>query len=180
MPPGTKRSAGLLMYRISRARLEVLLVHPGGPFFATKDAGIWSIPKGEIGDTEDALEAATREFREETGVEPRGPFLPLGTVRQRGGKTVAAWAFEGDCDPRAMRSNTFTLEWPPQSGKRREFPEVDRAAFLAVPDAIAKINQAQVSLLWELEDLVRKSHPELVGAAPRTPPPGDGEPSLFD
>src|SRR5215218_9631405 len=120
-------SAGLLMYRRRPDGVEVFLVHPGGPFWAKKDAGAWSIPKGEFDSaSENPLDAAWREFEEETGVVPTGEFLELGSVRQRSGKIVSAWAFEGDCDASAIRSNTFTIDWPPRSGKQQSFPEVDR------------------------------------------------------
>ena len=146
-----KISAGLLMYRIRNEQIEVLLVHPGGPFWAKKDASAWSIPKGEIGPDEDALAAALREFKEELGLEPRGEFEPLGAVRQKAGKTVEAWAVEGDCDPAILHSNAFRLEWPPRSGKLQEFPEVDRAAFFGLREAKEKINPGQAELLSELE-----------------------------
>ena len=120
-----KLSAGLLMFRRRENAVEVFLVHPGGPYWSKKDAGAWTIPKGEYEEPEDPLEAAKREFEEETGIAPRGDFLPLGQIRQAGGKLVTAWAFEADCDASAIRSNTFSLEWPPRSGKMREFPEVD-------------------------------------------------------
>src|SRR5436190_21607642 len=110
-------SAGLLMYRLRDGKLEVFLVHPGGPFFAKKDAGVWTIPKGAANEGEDLLECAKREFREETGFDPGlGPFVPLGTVKQKGGKTVHAWAAQGDCDPAKLRSNTVEVQWPPKSG----------------------------------------------------------------
>jgi len=118
-----KQSAGLLLYRRPAGRLQVLLVHPGGPFWRKKDLGAWSIPKGEFAAGEDALAAATREFHEETGLEVAGPFTPLAPVKQPGGKIVHAWAVEGDFDPRALRSNTFSLEWPPRSGRQQEFPK---------------------------------------------------------
>ena len=153
--PMAARSAGLLMFRRRGGELEVLLAHPGGPFFARKDAGVWTIPKGEIGD-EDALAAAQREFTEETGLTAAGPFLSLGEIRQKSGKRVAAWAFEGDCDPAAIRSNTFTIEWPPRSGQMREFPEVDRAAWLSLATAQEKINPAQTALLDALVAAVRE------------------------
>ena len=124
----TKRSAGLLLYRRSERGTEVFLVHPGGPFWAKKDLGAWSIPKGEYAEDEAALAAARREFQEETGFAIEGDFLDLGTVRQTGGKLVTAWALEGDCDPSAVHSNTFEMEWPPRSGKKQTFPEIDRAA----------------------------------------------------
>jgi len=148
---GRKQSAGLLMYR-RRGELEVLLVHPGGPFWARRDDGAWTIPKGEIDtiDKEEALATARREFQEETGMAPEGPFVALSPVRQKGGKVVHAWAFAGDCDPATLTSNTFTMEWPPRSGKFAEFPEVDRAAFFGLAEARVKLNPAQVAWLDEL------------------------------
>lgn len=144
-----KRSAGLLMYRRSGGHVEVLLVHPGGPFWMKKDTGAWSIPKGEYDDGEDAFAAATREFQEETGLVAQGPFLPLAPVMQSG-KIVQAWAFEGDCQPESLRSSTFSLEWPPRSGRRQEFPEVDRAEWFGLEEARRKIIPGQVALLDEL------------------------------
>ena len=138
------------MYRRERAQLEVLLVHPGGPFFAKRDDGAWSIPKGEPAHGEDLLAAAQREFREETGWEPAPPFVALGAVRQTGGKTVHAWAFAGDHDAASLRSNTFSLEWPPHSGRHREFPEIDRAAWLALDAARRKLIAAQHPFLERL------------------------------
>ncbi|NOX53874.1 MAG: NUDIX domain-containing protein [Planctomycetes bacterium] len=151
-----KISAGLVMYRIHRGRPEFLLVHPGGPFFKNKDEGAWSIPKGEVDPGEDLLAAAQREFREELGLEPQGPFLPLEPIRQKSGKRVYAWAFEGDCDPSRIRSNTFTMEWPPKSGRRVEFPEIDRAAFFDLDIACKKILPAQRPLLEQLFRLLSK------------------------
>ena len=145
-----KRSAGLLMYRRSRGTLEVLLVHPGGPFWEKKDLGSWSIPKGEYEAGEEALAAATREFQEETGLVAEGPYTPLTPIRQQGGKLVQAWAFEGDCDAESLKSTTFSLEWPPNSGRRREFSEVDRAGWFSIGEAKRKILPAQASLLDEL------------------------------
>ncbi len=145
-----KRSAGLLMYRRSRGTLEVLLVHPGGPFWEKKDLGSWSIPKGEYEAGEEALAAATREFQEETGLVAEGPYTPLTPIRQQGGKLVQAWAFEGDCDAESLKSTTFSLEWPPGSGRRREFPEVDRAGWFGIEEAKRKILPAQADLLDEL------------------------------
>lgn len=139
------------MYRVRGGGVEALLVHPGGPFWKKKDAGAWTLPKGEFEPAEDALETARREFAEETGFQPQGEFLPLGEVMQKGGKIVRAWAFEGDCDPAALRSNTFSLEWPQRSGKRQEFPEIDRAVFFSLEEAKKKINPAQVPLLDALE-----------------------------
>jgi predicted NUDIX family NTP pyrophosphohydrolase len=146
----SKISAGILLYRIRDDNVEVLLVHPGGPFFRNKDAGSWSIPKGETDDDEDLLAVARRELEEETGLKPAGPFVPLKPIKQKGGKIVHAWACAGDCDPSQLKSNTFTLEWPPRSGKLQEFPEVDRAEFFDLATAKEKINSAQVALLEEL------------------------------
>ncbi|MBI1788941.1 MAG: NUDIX domain-containing protein [Acidobacteria bacterium] len=145
-----KQSAGLLLYRRREGRLEVFLVHPGGPLFARKDAGFWSIPKGEYEDSEDPLQAALREFREETGFPVEGELHPLTPVVQKSGKRVAAWAVQGDCDPAQMRSNTFSMEWPPRSGRQREFPEVDRGEWFRLPAAREKINAAQAAWLEEL------------------------------
>lgn len=146
-----KQSAGLLMFRRRGGALEVLLVHPGGPLWARRDAGAWTIPKGEIAAGEEPFAAACREFVEETGLACPGPFMALTPIRQRAGKLVHAWAFAGDCDPRDVRSNLFAMEWPPRSGQLVEFPEVDRAEFFAIAAARAKINPAQVALLAELE-----------------------------
>jgi len=145
-----RRSAGLLMYRRSGGTLEVLLVHPGGPFWMKKDAGAWSIPKGEYETGEEALAAAAREFQEETGLVARGPYTPLTPIRQQGGKVVEAWAFEGDCDAESLKSTTFSLEWPRGSGRRQEFPEVDRAGWFGLDEARRKILPAQAALLDEL------------------------------
>jgi predicted NUDIX family NTP pyrophosphohydrolase len=146
-----KVSGGLLLYRIRNERLEVLLVHPGGPFWAKKDLGSWTIPKGEIVPGEDPLAAASREFEEELGFAPQGNLFLLGMVSQKGGKSVHAWAFEGNCNPAALKSNTFMIEWPPRSGRMQEFPEVDRAEFFGMEEAKKKINPAQVKLLLALE-----------------------------
>jgi predicted NUDIX family NTP pyrophosphohydrolase len=142
------------MYRVREQHLEVLLAHPGGPYYAKKDAGAWSIPKGEIEGGEDPLAAAQREFAEETGLEPRGPFLPLGAVKYRNHKIVRAWAFAGDCDPATIVSNTFALEWPRRSGRTIEVPEIDRAAWFDVPSARRAILTVQARFLYELEGLV--------------------------
>jgi predicted NUDIX family NTP pyrophosphohydrolase len=146
----SRTSAGLLMYRRRAGALEVFLVHPGGPFWARKDAGAWSIPKGEIDPTEEPLAAARREFTEETGLAAQGAFRPLAPVTQAGGKIVQAWAVEGDLDPSALQSNTFSIEWPPRSGRQKTFPEVDRAAWFSLDVAREKINPAQAALLDEL------------------------------
>ena len=143
-----------MMYRIQDSKLQMLLAHHGGPYFKNKDDGVWSIPKGEIEAGEDLLEAAQREFQEETGVTPTGPFIALTPVRQKGGKIVHAWAFKGDCDPGAIVSNTFTMEWPPKSGRQMEFPEIDRANFFDVAGARRKIKAGQEALIDELEKIV--------------------------
>jgi predicted NUDIX family NTP pyrophosphohydrolase len=149
-----KRSAGILLHRRgSNGEREVLLVHPGGPFWAKKDAGVWSIPKGEYDDSEDARAAALREFAEEIGAPPPdGDLVALGEIRQRSGKTVVAWALEGDADADAVRSNTFTMEWPPRSGSMREFPEIDRAGWFGLDEAREKILPAQAPLLDRLDE----------------------------
>lgn len=146
-----KKSAGIVVYRRASGTLEVLLVHPGGPFWAKKDAGAWSIPKGEIDEGEDPLQAAKRELEEETGLKPEGEFFALGPIRQRGGKIVLAWAVEGDCDAAAIRSNVFSMEWPPRSGRFADFPEVDRASWFSIPEARAKLLPAQIPIVEELE-----------------------------
>jgi predicted NUDIX family NTP pyrophosphohydrolase len=149
-----KQSAGILLFRGSRAELEVFLVHPGGPFWAKKDAGAWSIPKGEYSDGEDALAAAKREFEEETGVAINGDFISLGEVKQAGGKVVKAWALNRDIDPATLRSNTFAVEWPPHSGRMREFPEVDLWAWFSLDVAGVKIIGAQREFLARLSALL--------------------------
>jgi predicted NUDIX family NTP pyrophosphohydrolase len=138
------------LYRRKNERLEVLLVHPGGPLWSTKDLGSWSVPKGEFQQGEDPLEAARREFLEETGVAVNGDFIPLIPVKQRSGKTVLAWAVEGNMDPSRLRSNSFSMEWPPRSGRTQEFPEVDRAEWFGLEAAQEKINAAQRPFLTEL------------------------------
>jgi predicted NUDIX family NTP pyrophosphohydrolase len=146
-----KKSAGLLLYRWRGQELQVLLAHMGGPFWKNKDEGAWTLPKGEY-EGEEPLEAAQREFQEETGFAlPPGPYLPLAPIKQSGGKTVLAFAAEGDCDPARLESNTFEMEWPPKSGRRQSFPEVDRAAWLPLEAAKRKILKSQRPLLEELE-----------------------------
>jgi predicted NUDIX family NTP pyrophosphohydrolase len=144
-------SAGLLLFRRYRGRLEVLLAHPGGPFWANRDAGAWTIPKGAANAGEDLLATARREFGEETGLHPEGPFLLLGSVRQKAGKVVHAWACEGDADPAALVSNTMWAEWPPGSGRRVEFPEVDRCEWFSAEEARAKLNPAQAEFVGRVE-----------------------------
>ena len=151
-----KRSAGLLMYRQLHGGLEVFLVHPGGPFWAKKDAVSWSIPKGEFGPGEEPLEVARREFEEETGFKVSGEFIPLTPRKQPSGKIITAWAFEGDCDASTIKSNTFSMEWPPGSGRRQEFPEVDRAGWFPIPVAKEKIVKGQKGFIDELENKCSK------------------------
>jgi predicted NUDIX family NTP pyrophosphohydrolase len=154
-----KKSAGLLLFRDAAGRREVLLVHPGGPFWAKKDAGAWSIPKGEIGEGEDPLAAAKREFEEETGTRPMGEAIALEPRRQPGGKLVHAWAMRGDLDPATVTSTTFSMEWPPRSGRRQEFPEVDRAAWFSLDEARAKILKGQAPFLDDLERVMGRCAP---------------------
>jgi predicted NUDIX family NTP pyrophosphohydrolase len=151
-----KRSAGILMYRRPDAGLELLLVHPGGPFWARKDLGAWSIPKGEYSEGEDPLAVAKREFEEETGARPQGDFLPLGELVQPGRKIVTAWALEGDFDPSGLKSNLFDMEWPPKSGRRQSFPEVDRAQWFSPADARRKILKGQSEFITRLLDAIGK------------------------
>jgi predicted NUDIX family NTP pyrophosphohydrolase len=148
-----KRSAGILMYRRGAQGLEVLLVHPGGPFWARKDLGAWSIPKGEYSEGDEALAAAIREFAEETGTHPRGELRPLGELTQPGRKIVTAFALEGDFDPTTLKSNTFELEWPPKSGRRATFPEVDRAGWFSLETARTKILPGQREFITRLLEM---------------------------
>jgi predicted NUDIX family NTP pyrophosphohydrolase len=148
-------SAGLLMYRLQDGKLQVLLAHPGGPYFKNKDDGAWTIPKGEVEPGEDLLATACREFQEETGITPQGPFTALAPIRQKGGKLVHAWAFEGNCDPASIASNTFTMEWPPKSGRQMAFPEIDRADFFDLVVARQKIKAGQEALVDEFEDILK-------------------------
>ncbi|MEJ2537317.1 MAG: NUDIX domain-containing protein, partial [Calditrichia bacterium] len=142
-----RKSAGILLYRFQKNGVEVFLVHPGGPFWANKDEGSWSVPKGEYNDDEDALKAAQREFQEETGLSIQGNFIELGEVRQPSGKRVMVWALENDQKVENIRSNTFQLEWPPKSGKMQEFPEVDLGGWFSLPEARQKILKGQISFL---------------------------------
>lgn len=173
-----KKSAGLLMYRFAGDALEVLLAHPGGPFWAKKDIGAWSIPKGEYDDDEEPFEAAKREFQEELGIEAKGEFSDLGTIRQPSGKRIVAWAFENDCDPRAIVSNTFSMEWPPKSGKSQEFPEIDKADWFSIPIASRKILKGQRGFLESLCKLLDVEYKEIAEEKkekkqPKTPEQGD-------
>lgn len=150
IPTPQNRSAGILLYRRVGGAIEVFLVHPGGPFWAGKDEGAWSIPKGEPKDGEDPLAAARREFQEETGFSVDGAFRPLSPVRQPSGKVISAWAVEGDCDPSRLRSNSFSLELPPGSGRHAEFPEVDRGAWFGVTEARRKLGKGQIQFVEDL------------------------------
>jgi len=150
-----KQSAGILLYRNINSQLQVFLVHPGGPFFKNKDAGAWSIPKGEFLDDEDALQAAKREFLEETGQPVDGEFIKLSPIKLKSGKTVHAWAVEGDIDHNAIVSNVFEMEWPPRSGKTASFPEVDKSGWFSAEEACVKVNVAQVGLIEGLAVLLK-------------------------
>jgi predicted NUDIX family NTP pyrophosphohydrolase len=162
----SKQSAGILLYRkLKTGPLEVFLAHPGGPFWKKKDAGVWTIPKGEFRNEEPALDAAIREFREETGATLTGPFTALSPIRQKGGKRVYAWATPGDLDPAAITSNTFEIEWPRGSGRQQTFPEIDRAGWFTLADARQIINPAQAGFLEELEEIL----PPLFGSFPVPP-----------
>lgn len=149
-----KRSAGLLMYRRLANELEILLVHPGGPIWAKKDKGAWMIPKGEYEPDENPLSAARREFEEETGFQAFGEFLDLGSIKQKSGKIVTAWAFEGDCDPSLLISNTCEIDWPPRSGNRLEIPEVDRGRWFPISEANEYLREEQRELLRRLSEIV--------------------------
>jgi predicted NUDIX family NTP pyrophosphohydrolase len=149
-----KQSAGLLMYRSRQGQLEVFLVHPGGPFWAKKDLGAWSIAKGEYAAGEPALEAAKREFQEETGFAAQGDFLSLGQVEQAGGKVVSAWAFEGDCDPSKLVSSRCEIDWPPRSGRKMEIAEVDRGDWFSIAEAKERILKSQTPFLERLSQLL--------------------------
>jgi predicted NUDIX family NTP pyrophosphohydrolase len=142
-----KHSAGLLLFRRAESGWQVLLAHPGGPFWARKDKGTWSIPKGELAEDEDPLQGALREFAEETGHHVTGEFIALDPLRQPGGKLVSAWAVEADFDPARLRSNTFSMEWPPRSGRQASFPEIDRAAWFGLDEARSRILRGQVGFL---------------------------------
>lgn len=151
-----KQSAGILLYKYEEKELKIFLVHPGGPFWARKDEGAWTIPKGEFTDEEEPLTAAKREFKEETGSEVKGKFIALKTVRFKNGKYVHAWAVEGDIDASAIESNTFEIEWPPRSGKVQTFPEVDRADWFDTEEAMKKIHPVQSAFIEELLNTIKK------------------------
>jgi predicted NUDIX family NTP pyrophosphohydrolase len=151
-----RKSAGILLYRFTKGEPEFFLVHPGGPFWANKDIAVWSIPKGEYNDDEDALSAATREFEEETGKKLSGDFIALTPIVQKAGKQVHAWAIEGDMNAEHITSNSFKVEWPPKSGKWKSYPEIDKAGWFDIHTAKEKIIPAQVGFIDELVDLVKK------------------------
>ena len=150
-----KQSAGLLLFRVVASHLEVLLVHPGGPLWAKKDDGSWSIPKGEIAETEDPFEAAKREFKEELGSLVTGEAILLKPLRQPSGKIIYAWGVRGDFDPATMKSNTFTMEWPPKSGQKREFPEIDKAGWFPIEVAMRKIVKGQSDFIDQLKEKLK-------------------------
>ena len=152
-----KKSAGILLFKIENKILKIFLAHPGGPFWKNKDDGAWTIPKGEFDDDEDALEAAKREFEEETGIKISGKFIELKPVKQKSGKLILAWAAEGDLDPKKINSNEFEIEWPPRSGKRKSFPEIDKADWFNLTDAKKKIIEGQLPLIIELENNIYSS-----------------------
>lgn len=163
--PMVKQSAGLLVYRVRVSTIEVLLGHPGGPFYAKKDDGVWSIPKGEYTD-EDPLSAAKREFKEETGWDtPEGQTIELGSSNTKGGKTIYAWAVEGDLDAGSIKSNSFTMEWPPKSGNQQEFPEIDRAGWFELPVAAKKITNSQLPFLERLSANLLSKYPDISRAS---------------
>lgn len=145
-----KQSAGLLLFRLTNERLEFFLVHPGGPFFARKEEGFWTVPKGVLDEGENPLHAAIREFEEETGFKPQGQFIELAPIIQKGGKKVMCWALQGDANPEHLKSNLFEMEWPPRSGKMKSFPEIDRAAWFSYEEAARYINEKQIPFLLEI------------------------------
>jgi predicted NUDIX family NTP pyrophosphohydrolase len=155
----TRVSAGLLMFRLRDGSVQIFLAHPGGPLFRNKDEGHWTIPKGEPPEGETLLDAAVREFEEETGIKPAGPYIDLGSIRQKGGKLVHAWAFQGDQDPlQPVRSNTFEMEWPPRSGRRQSFPEVDSAGFFSLEEGKRKLKDTQWPLVARLLTILQHSN----------------------
>jgi len=175
-----KQSAGLLLYRTQSNQVEVLLAHPGGPFWAKKDLGAWSIPKGEFADDEEPLAAARREFEEELGTKaPEGETLELGSAKQSSGKVVYAWAIEAPLDPKHVKSNTFEMEWPPKSGKTQEFPEIDKVQWYSLAAAKQKIVKGQVPLLEKLAGILGVDLSEQTIAARQPEPDTKAQISLF-
>ncbi|MCW3084502.1 MAG: hypothetical protein JWP12_1868 [Bacteroidetes bacterium] len=156
--PMSKQSAGILLYKHTASGVEVLLVHPGGPFFAKKDTGAWSVPKGEFEENEVPFAAAKREFKEETGMDVNGDFFELTPVKLKSGKKVFVWALKGDLDPAQVVSNTFEMEWPPKSGSKKSFPEIDKAAWFSIAEAKEKINTGQLGILEQLEKMLADVH----------------------
>lgn len=150
-----KQSAGILLYRNTGTKTEFFLVHPGGPYFAKKDQGWWTIPKGELQPLETLIDCAIREFKEETGYLPQEPFMALEPITQKGGKKVFCWAAASDLNPETITSNTFEIEWPPRSGKMKEFPEIDKAGWFTFEEAKVFINERQAALLEELKELLK-------------------------
>jgi len=153
----TKQSAGILLFRFNKNTLQVFLGHPGGPYWRNKDVGAWSIPKGEFEENEDPLEAAKREFKEETGHEVKGNFIPLKPLKQKSGKIIYAWALEGEMEINKVKSNNFEMEWPPKSGKMMQFPEIDKAGWFDVSQAKEKIIAGQIAFISEFEEIVFKT-----------------------
>ena len=177
----SKKSAGILLFRNVASSIEVLLVHPGGPFWSKKDEGAWSIPKGEFEDNEEPLTAAKREYEEETGFVLGGDLIPLEPLRQPSGKIVYAWAMKGDADPAMLKSNTFTMEWPPKSGINREYPEIDRAAWYSLEEANKKILKGQAAFLIQLQEklgITQQSNKQSGSLESKSN--HDGQKSLFD
>lgn len=165
-----KDRGGLLIYRIKDNRVEVLISHHGGPLWAKKDKGAWSIIKGEMNDGEEIVDTARREFEEETGQKaPPQPWIPLGTIKRKDGKIIHAWAAEGDYDPATITSNTFTMEWPPRSGKMQEFPENDRAQWFDLRTAIIKLHTGQDYFIRQLAGILREKYPQTAVPDPDTP-----------
>lgn len=178
-----KKSAGLLMYRYHDGAIQTFLVHPGGPFWAKKDLAAWSIPKGEYIPEEDSFTAAKREFEEETGLKASGNFIPLSPIKQPSGKIIHVWAFEGDCEPSTIKSNVFSMEWPPRSGQQQEFPEIDRAGWFSIEDAKVKIQPGQLGFLLELYRILSENSSIQTDRSINTPSQVEGkseQQSLFD
>jgi predicted NUDIX family NTP pyrophosphohydrolase len=176
-----KKSAGILLYRLKNKALEVLLVHHGGPFWAKKDLASWSIPKGEFTEEENPLEAAKREFQEETGLDLTGDFIELTPIKQKSGKLVYGWAVAGDIDPAQIKSNTFEMEWPPKSGKRQSFPEIDKGEWFSVPESKLKILEPQTALIDELISILKLTPEQTISLNSNVKPKDDSaKPTQID